>query len=81
MAGVLIYKNTLQDYYSYVIADDNLYAAAKADILKSSTILWEKGNVSLEQIQNARRTKDNLVAMLNRGEEVDLKKELDGFFD
>lgn len=82
MPGVLIYKNALQNYYSYVIADDNLYNAAKTDILKdgSTKILWERENVTLEQIESARRTKDTLVSKLNRGEKVNLEKELEGFF-
>jgi hypothetical protein len=31
-------------------------------------------------MENARKTKDALVAKLNAGEKVDLKKELDDFF-
>jgi hypothetical protein len=83
MAGVLIYQSALNQYYSYVVAEDNLYAAVKADIIgnKSNKLLWERGDVSLEQIQNARKTTGSLVARLNKGEKVDLEKELAEFFE
>lgn len=82
MAGVLIYKSALNQHYSFVAADDDLYNALIADLNKSKDkVLWGKGNVSLEQIENARKTKDNLVERLNEGEKVDLEKELEEFFE
>ena len=83
MAGVLIYRSSLNQHYSYVVAEDNLYDAVKADIIgnESNKLLWERGDVSLEQIQNARKTTDSLVARLNKGEKIDFEKELAEFFD
>jgi hypothetical protein len=82
MAGVLIYKNVLNQHYSFVAADDDVYNAIITDLSRNKdNVLWGKGNVSLEQIEKARTTKNNLVMKLNEGEEVDLKKELDCFFN
>jgi len=82
MPGVIIYRTQSNLHYSFVSFDDDLYNAEKIELPKmGDTILWDKGNVSLQQIQNARKTKDDLVAKLNAGEEVDLKKELDSFFE
>jgi hypothetical protein len=81
MPGVLIYQTAYRCCYSFVSADDGAYNAEKEDISKrGDKILWEKGNVSLEQIDNSRKTKNCLVARLNNGEKVDLEKELSDFF-
>jgi uncharacterized Zn ribbon protein len=83
MAGVLIYKSgIMQSHYSFVIGNNSEYADMRNSLLKieSNSILWERNKVSLEQIENARKTKDDLVRKLNEGEEVDLYKELDVFF-
>lgn len=82
MAGVYIHQSTSENYYSVVIFDDNLYnSEIKEAPTRGNKILWKKGNVSVAQIQNSRETKDSLVERLNKGEQVDLKKELDGFFE
>ena len=82
MAGVLIYESALKNYSSLVIADDKEYAAMRTAIREniSNKILWERKNVSLKQIENSRKTKDNLVRRLNEGEKVDLEKELSIYF-
>ena len=81
MAGIIIYESTSKHYYDLVLNDHSMYRAAKTDIRKNGDkILWKKGNASPEQIENSRKTKENLVARLNKGEKVDLKTELDGFF-
>lgn len=84
MTAVLIYKSPSQHYYSFVISDDNLYYdAIKVMPKDGNKILWSKGRVSLEQLENSRKTKDNLVKRLNEGEKIklkDLKNELKGFF-
>ncbi len=80
MAGVLIYKSASQ-HYSFVFADDGFYKIVRKEIPKNGDeILWEKGNVSLQQIENSRKTKNDLVMKLNKGEKVDLEKELNCFF-
>jgi hypothetical protein len=82
MAGVLIYKSVLNQHYSFVSSEDNLYNSIILNFNESGEkVLWGRGNVSLEQIENARKTKDDLVRKLNEGEKVDLKKELDVFFN
>jgi hypothetical protein len=81
MAGVLIYQTVSNCCYSLACADDYLYNIEKIEIPKrGDKILWEKGNVSLEQINNARKKKNSLVERLNNGEKVDLEKELEEFF-
>jgi hypothetical protein len=83
MAGVLIYKSVSR-YYSYIIEEDSLYELVLKGISKTKDeIVWKKGNVSLKQLESARKTKDDLVRRLNEGEEADLEKEikeLEGFF-
>ena len=82
MVGVLIYKSASQQYYSFVSFDDDSYSVERREIPKrGDQILWERGNVSLAQIENARKTKDDLVKKLNEGQEVNLEKELEEFFE
>jgi hypothetical protein len=81
MAGILIYQTASGCSYSFVVSDDSLYDSEIKDIPKrGDKILWERGNVSLEQIEDARKTKNTLVARLNNNEKVDLEKELAEFF-
>jgi hypothetical protein len=81
MGGFYIYKTESNQYYSFVCFDNELYnSQVKEAPTTGNTILWKTGNVSLQQMENARKTKDALVAKLNAGEKVDLKKELDDFF-
>jgi len=83
MAGVFIYKNALEQYASFVSADDKTYIAMKSNINenKSDEVVWEKGNVKLQQIEDSRKTKNDLIKRLNNGEEVDLEKELSIYFN
>ena len=87
MPGVLIFKVTKSDNYSsLVVSNDDTYNKMKEYILveKSYEILWEKSNVSFEQIEACRKTKDELVSRLGKGEKiekVDLEKELSGYFN
>lgn len=78
MAGVLIYKSALNQHYSFLSADNGEYVAIRVGILENinNKILWERENVSLEQIEKARKTKDELVAKLNKGKKVNLKKKI-----
>lgn len=81
MAGVMIYKTKSGCHYTFVSADDYIYAAEKINVPeRGDKILWEKENVSLEQIENCRRKKISLVAKLNNDEKIDLEKELAEFF-
>jgi hypothetical protein len=81
MGGFYIYKTESNQYYSFVCFDNELYnSQVKEAPTTGNTILWKTGNVSLQQMENARKTKDALVAKLKAGEKVDLKKELDDFF-
>lgn len=81
MAGVLIFKDAF-NYYSLVVCDNELYYATRAEMSKNSgtQILWERKDVSLQQIEDARKMKDELVRKLNEGQEVDLGTELAPFF-
>ena len=83
MAGVLIYEGALKQYFSLVTADNKEYIAMKSGIIenKSNKIIWEKENASLEQIENSKKTRADLVRRLNKGQEVDLEKELSDYFN
>jgi hypothetical protein len=76
MPGVIIYKNS-EKYHIYNFPDRTTYRTAKEDIRKNKDkIVWKKGNVSFEQIQNARETMNSLVRKLNENEELNLEAEL-----
>ena len=80
MPGVLIFSNGF-NHYSFVVFDDGLYDAVREGMPKyGNQILWERGNVSLQQIDDAQTTKDALVTKLNEGQKVDLEGELSPFF-
>ena len=83
MAGVLIYESVLKQYFSLVVADNKEYIAMKSSILEnnSNKILWGKKDASLEQIENSKKTRADLVRRLNKGQEVDLEKELSDYFN
>lgn len=83
MAGVLIYEGALKQYFSFVTADNKEYIAMKSGILEntSNKIIWEKENVSLEQIENSKKTRADLVRRLNKSQEVDVEKELSDYFN
>ena len=73
----------MKSYYNLVISDNSIYSDMRKNLVNnnSNRILWEKSNVSLNQIENSRNTKDDLVRRLNDGENVDLEKELEEFFE
>ena len=83
MAGVLIYEGALKQYFSFVIADNKEYIAMKLGILenKSNRVIWERKDVSFTQIENSKKTRADLVRRLNKGQEVDLEKELSDYFN
>jgi hypothetical protein len=85
MAGILIYKSRItRNHYSFVVTDDKLYGAVREDFLKNNLnqIIWEKGNVSLDQIEDSRKTKNDLIRRVNEeGAEVNFAIELEGFFE
>jgi len=84
MAGILIYKD-LFEYYNIVMDDNLMYECVKKGLIKNKNkIIWEKGNVDIQKIEEARDTKNLLVQKLNAGEAFDLEKELkelDKFFE
>ena len=82
MAGVFIYKNYLNQYYGCIISDDEGYQKVRENYLfgRGIQILWEKENVSLERMDNNEKTIEITVNKLNNGQEVNLEKELDLFF-
>lgn len=83
MAGVIIYESALKQYFSLVIADNKGYIAMKSGILenKSNKVIWERKDVSFTQIENSKETRADLVRRLNKGQEVDLEKELSDYFN
>jgi len=80
MAGVLIYKR-IDKYYSFVVSNDDLYKNLKEYLpKKGNQILWEKEGISIDAINKVRAYKDTLVEKLNKGQKINLEKELDLFF-
>ena len=79
MAGILIYKQKLQ-YYSFITSDDKMYNFVEKSLSKDCDILWKKANTTIEKIEKSRKTKNDIVAKLNKGEKINLKKELDFLF-
>ncbi len=82
MAGVLIYVDAHNQHFHFITVDNNTYNARKSEILenKSNKILWEKENVRLSQIEDSRIDESDLIERLNKGEEVNLEKELSKYF-
>ena len=48
---------------------------------KSNRVIWERKDVSFTQIENSKKTRADLVRRLNKGQEVDLEKELSDYFN
>lgn len=82
MVGVLIYGSYGQ-FYSFVIADNEIYKATEKELLndKNNKVYFGKGDLTLEQIQNARNTISGVVKKLNNKEKVNVTKELSHYFD
>lgn len=77
---MIIHKNA-QGYYCFISSDDKLYRDAKKEISNNGNqIIWERENVTIEQLENARKTKEEIVKKLNGGEETNVKRELSPFF-
>ena len=81
MAGILIYGGYGQ-FYSFVIADNEAYKATKKELLnnKDNKVYFEKGGLTHQQLDNARKKVSEVVKKLNNKEEVNVKKELSDYF-
>jgi len=82
MAGLIIYGSYGQ-FNSFIIADDKLYRMTIAEFKTQSPIklCFEKGEVSAEQIDEARDKTAEIVKKLNLGQKVDVTKELSDYFN
>ncbi len=81
MAGVLIYQDIKLNHSIFISSDNEVYNYIRRILVKDNCkILYEKANTTLDKIENARKTKDNLIARLNIGEVINLEKELGRFF-
>lgn len=82
MAGILLYKSA-ERYYGLVIADDSIYSDMRKSLSedKSINVIWEKENTILNNIKESTIIKNDLVSRLNKGEEVNLDKELKRLFE
>ena len=80
MAGILIYQIG-HKYFSLISTDNEIYDYIKKELVKDNycKIIWEKGNVPLEKIENARKIKEEFIEKLNLGENINLKG-LESFF-
>ena len=81
MAGLLIYKSYGQ-FYSFVIADDRAYEETRKEFknAKHINLYFDKGNLTLQQIDDSRDKTAEIVKRLNQGEKVNAKKELSDYF-
>ena len=77
MSGLLIYEYVGQ-FYSFVIAGDGEYNHTKEELLntKSYKVHFNKGNLTLQQIDQVRDKVSGIVKRLNSKEKVDVEKEL-----
>lgn len=82
MPGLIIYGKYGQ-FYSFIIADDKIYEKTLSGlkIEYAVKLCFEKGEVSPEQIDEARNKVSNIVKRLNKGQEVDAEKELSDYFN
>lgn len=82
MAGLLIYKSYSR-FYSFLISDDTAYKETVKEFTTLSHIklYFEKGDLTSQQIQDARDKASEIVKRLNQGEKVNAKKELSDYFD
>lgn len=82
MPGLIIYRKYGQ-FYSFIIADDKIYKKTRAGlkIQYAVKLCFEKGEVSAEQIDEARDKTAEIVKKLNLGQKVDVTKELSDYFN
>ena len=87
MPGILIHKSYCQ-FYSFVIADDVIYEETRKEFKARSKdessdfkLYFDKGNLTLQQIEDAREKTAEIVKRLNQGENVKVKKEISSYFD
>ena len=83
MPGIIVYT-TKEPYccHSLDFFDKETYSSAKGHIrANGDKILWKKGNISVEQIKNAKEKVKNLVRKFNLSEKVDLERELPSLFE
>ena len=87
MAGLIIY-GSCNLFYSFMIADNVAYEATRKELEarskdKSSNfdLKFNKGSITLEQIEDARDKTAEIVRNLNLGVKIDIKKELSDYFN
>tara|TARA_Y100000034_G_scaffold64995_1_gene78644 strand:+ start:875 stop:1120 length:246 start_codon:yes stop_codon:yes gene_type:complete len=81
MPGIIIYRAYGQ-YFSFSASDDVVYGGIKQDIIsRSEEIVFCRGEISLNQIDDAREGVANIIKMLNSGEEVDAEGKLASYFN
>lgn len=82
MINLLIYQSTSERYYGFVSFNYDLYEVERREMIKrGDKILWERKDVTLEQVECFKKRKDDLLKRLNEGQRVDLKKELSNIFE
>jgi hypothetical protein len=82
MATILIYKDpNKSEYSSITYPNEKAYELIKKNLGKRNCeFLWEKMNLSFQQIIDSKRARDKLIEKLNEGKEVNLEKELSRLF-
>jgi hypothetical protein len=82
MAGILIY-GSYEQFYSFVIADNDIYNATRREMLNNvnNKLYFNKGNLSLQKLENVREKVSEIVKRLNNKEKVNVKKELSNCFN
>jgi len=82
MAGLIIY-GTYGQFYSFITADDVDYEKTSEDFANNPYIKipFEKGDLTLQQIDEARDKISKIVKKLNDKQKIDVEKELSDYFN
>ena len=84
MASILIYQSIslhLAEHHIFIFKDDKLYNNTKKYIEdKGYSVLWEKRDVTPEQIEHGKNTINELMERLDNREDINIDKELSYFF-
>jgi len=82
MPGLIIYRKYGQ-FYSFIIADDKIYkkTIAGLKIEYAVKLCFEKGDLTFQQIDDARKKVSEIVKKLNEGKKINAKEELSDYFN
>lgn len=79
---MLIYQVN-NKFYSFIIADKDIYKKTKEEFAndKNINLFFNKEDLTLQQIEDARKKVSEIVDKLNNNYKIDIKKELSDYFN